>query len=138
MFILLRLGLHRRPNWTWPTSLTPSSPFHGHITWYDSPTNSPSDYAHIKVFSTKKKYHSLIFRYKIHIILLIYRYLQSMRLLWKSRKKYHRSIMKCHRSIIKDSTMHEKNQFRYRKKLVLTSQKDRLNIIKYQKWLILI
>lgn len=56
-----------------------------------------------------------------------------MRLLVKSRKKYHRSIMKCHRSIIKDSTMHEKNQFRYRKKLVLTSQKDHLNIIKYQK-----
>ena len=56
-----------------------------------------------------------------------------MRLLVKSRKKYHRSIMKCHRSIIKDSTMHEKNQFRHRKKLVLTSQKDRLNIIKYQK-----
>lgn len=45
-----------------------------------------------------------------------------MRLLVKSRKKYHRSIMKCHRSIIKDSTMHEKNQFRHRKKLVLTSQ----------------
>ena len=48
-----------------------------------------------------------------------------MRLLGKSRKKYHGSI-------IKDCTMHEKNQFRYRKKLVLTSQKDRLNIIKYQ------
>ena len=56
-----------------------------------------------------------------------------MRLLEKSRKKYHGSIIKCYRSIIKDCTMHEKNQFRYRKKLVLTSQKDRLNIIKYQK-----
>ena len=44
-----------------------------------------------------------------------------MRLLGKSRKKYHGSIMKYYRSIIKDSTMHEKNQFRYRKKLVLTS-----------------
>ena len=41
--------------------------------------------------------------------------------------------MKYYRSIIKDSTMHEKNQFRYRKKLVLTSQKARLNITKYQK-----
>ncbi len=46
---------------------------------------------------------------------------------------YHGSIMKYYRSIIKDSTMHEKNQFRYRKKLVLTSQKARLNITKYQK-----
>ena len=46
---------------------------------------------------------------------------------------YHGSIMKYYRSIIKDSTMHEKNQFRYRKKLVLTSQKTRLNITKYQK-----
>ena len=34
---------------------------------------------------------------------------------------------------MKDSTMHEKNQFRYRKKLVLTSQKASLNITKYQK-----
>ena len=56
-----------------------------------------------------------------------------MRLLEKSRKKYHGSIMKCYRSIIKDCMMHEKNQFRYRKKLVLTSQKARLNITKYQK-----
>ena len=56
-----------------------------------------------------------------------------MILLEKSRKKYHGSIMKCYRSIIKDSTMHEKNQFRYRKKLVLPSQKARLNITKYQK-----
>ena len=45
---------------------------------------------------------------------------------------YHGSIMKYYRSIIKDSTMHEKNQFRYRKKLVLTSQNARLNITKYQ------
>lgn len=41
-----------------------------------------------------------------------------MRLLGKSRKKYHRSIMKCYRSIIKDSTIHEKNQFKQRKKIV--------------------
>ena len=47
---------------------------------------------------------------------------------------YHGSIMKYYRSIIKDSTMHEKNQFRYRKKLVLTSQKARLNITKYQEY----
>lgn len=70
-----------------------------------------------KSFSTKK-YHSLIFRWKIHIILLIYRYLQSMRLLGKSRKKYHGSIMKCYRSIIKDCTTHEKKQFKQRKKIV--------------------
>ena len=31
-----------------------------------------------------------------------------MRLLEKSRKKYHGSIIKYHRSIMKDSTMHEK------------------------------
>ena len=31
-----------------------------------------------------------------------------MRLLVKSRKKYHESIIKCYRSIIKDCTMHEK------------------------------
>ena len=70
-----------------------------------------------KSFSTKK-YHSLIFRWKIHIILLIYRYLQSMRLLGKSRKKYHGSIMKCYRRIIKDCTTHEKKQFKQRKKIV--------------------
>ena len=34
---------------------------------------------------------------------------------------------------MKDSTMHEKNQFRYRKKLVLTLQKASLNITKYQR-----
>ena len=55
-----------------------------------------------------------------------------MRLPVKSRKKYHGSIMKCYRSIMKDCMMHEKNQFRYRKKLVLPSQKARLNITKYQ------
>ena len=39
-----------------------------------------------------------------------------MRLLVKSRKKYHGSIMKCYRSIIKDCTMHEKKkQFKHRK-----------------------
>ena len=48
-----------------------------------------------------------------------------MRLLGKSRKKYHgsimkcyRSIMKCYRSIIKDCTTHEKKQFKQRKKIV--------------------
>ena len=46
---------------------------------------------------------------------------------------YHGSIMKCYRSIIKDCMMHEKNQFIYRKKLVLPSQIARLNISKYQK-----
>ena len=65
-----------------------------------------------------KKFHSLIFRLKIHIILLIYRYLQSMRLLRKSRKKYHGSIIKYYRSIIKDCTTHEKKQFKQRKKIV--------------------
>ena len=41
-----------------------------------------------------------------------------MRLLTKSRKKYHRSIIKNHRSIIKDNTKHAKSQFerfKYRK-----------------------
>ena len=41
-----------------------------------------------------------------------------MRLLAKSRKKYHRSIIKNHRSIIKDNTKHAKSQFKrfkYRK-----------------------
>ena len=35
-----------------------------------------------------------------------------MRLLAKSRKKYHRSIIKNHRSIIKDNTKHAKIQFK--------------------------
>ena len=34
-----------------------------------------------------------------------------MRLLAKSRKKYHRSIIKNHRSIIKDNTKYAKSQF---------------------------
>ena len=41
-----------------------------------------------------------------------------MRLLAKSRKKYHKSIIKNHRSIIKDNTKHAKIQFKrfkYRK-----------------------
>ena len=38
-----------------------------------------------------------------------------MILLGKSRKKYHRSIIKDYRSIIKDCTMHEKKQFKHRK-----------------------
>ena len=41
-----------------------------------------------------------------------------MRLLAKSRKKYHRSIIKNHRSIIKDNTKYAKSQFKrfkYRK-----------------------
>ena len=46
-----------------------------------------------------------------------------MRLLGKSRKKYHGSIIKCYRSIIKDCTMHEKKQFKHRKKIVQTSQR---------------
>lgn len=41
-----------------------------------------------------------------------------MRLPAKSRKKYHGSIMKCYRSIIKDCTMHAKKQFKQRKKIV--------------------
>ena len=60
-----------------------------------------------------EKYHSLIFRRKYHNILLIHKHLHSMRLLGKSRKKYHGSIMKCYRSIIKDSTMHEKRQLKH-------------------------
>ena len=35
-----------------------------------------------------------------------------MRLLAKSRKKYHRSIIKNHRSIIKDNTKHAKSLFK--------------------------
>ena len=70
-----------------------------------------------KSFS-RKKYHSLIFRWKIHIILLIYRYLQSMRLLGKRRKKYHGSIIKDYKSIIKDSTMHEKRLLKHQEKSV--------------------
>ena len=38
-----------------------------------------------------------------------------MTLLGKSRKKYHGSIIKDYRSIIKDCTMHEKKQFKHRK-----------------------
>ena len=41
-----------------------------------------------------------------------------MRLLLKSRKKYHGSIIKYYRSIIKDCTTHEKKQFKQRKKIV--------------------
>ena len=41
-----------------------------------------------------------------------------MRLLEKSRKKYHGSIIKDYRSIIKDCTMHAKKQFKQRKKIV--------------------
>ena len=40
-----------------------------------------------------------------------------MRLLGKSRKKYHGSIMKCYRSIIKDCTMHEKISLNSAKRL---------------------
>ena len=40
-----------------------------------------------------------------------------MRLPAKGRKKYHGSIMKCYRSIIKDCTMHAKKQFKQRKKV---------------------
>ena len=47
-----------------------------------------------------------------------------MRLLGKSRKKYHGSIMKCYRSIIKDSTMHEK--------VSLNSSKTQKNIAQKQ------
>ncbi len=36
-----------------------------------------------------------------------------MRLLVKSRKKYHGSIIKDYRSIIKDCTMHEKRQLKH-------------------------
>ena len=36
-----------------------------------------------------------------------------MRLLVKSRKKYHASIMKYYGSIIKNSTMHEKRQLKH-------------------------
>ena len=47
-----------------------------------------------------------------------------MRLLGKSRKKYHGSIMKYCRSIIKDSTMHEKRLLKHQEKSVKTSQRD--------------
>ena len=40
-----------------------------------------------------------------------------MRLLGKSRKKYHGSIMKYYRSIIKDCTMHEKISLNSAKRL---------------------
>ena len=56
-----------------------------------------------------------------------------MRLPVKSRKKYHGSIMKCYRSIIKDCTMHEKRLLKQREKTIKTSQKDCLNIAKRQK-----
>ena len=46
-----------------------------------------------------------------------------MRLLGKSRKKYHGSIMKYCRSIIKDSTMHEKRLLKHQEKSVKTSQR---------------
>ena len=46
-----------------------------------------------------------------------------MRLLGKSRKKYHGSIMKCYRSIIKDSTMHEKVSLNIAKTLKNIAQK---------------
>ena len=49
---------------------------------------------------------------------MIERHLQRMRLLRKSEKKYHGSIMKYYRSIIKDSTMHEKRLFKHRKKTI--------------------
>ena len=72
-----------------------------------------------------EKYHSLIFRQKYHNILLIHKYLHSMRLLGKSRKKYHgsiiidcRSIIIDSRSIIKDSTMHEKRLLKHQEKSV--------------------
>ena len=45
-----------------------------------------------------------------------------MRLLEKSRKKYHGSIIKYYRSIIKDSTMHEKRLLKQREKTIKTSQ----------------
>lgn len=41
-----------------------------------------------------------------------------MRLLVKSRKKYHRSIIIDCRSIIKDSTMHEKRLLKHQEKSV--------------------
>ena len=47
-----------------------------------------------------------------------------MRLLGKSRKKYHGSIMKCYRSIIKDSTMHEKVSLNSSKTLKNIAQKQ--------------
>ena len=40
-----------------------------------------------------KKYQSLIFRYRIMLISFIHRALSRMRLLWKWREKYHRSII---------------------------------------------
>ena len=41
-----------------------------------------------------------------------------MRLLGKSRKKYHGSIMKYYRSIIKTALCTRKKQFKQRKKIV--------------------
>ena len=41
-----------------------------------------------------------------------------MILLGKNRKKYHGNIMKCYRSIIKDSTMHEKRLLKHQEKSV--------------------
>ena len=41
-----------------------------------------------------------------------------MRLLGKNRKKYHGSIIKYYRSIIKDSTMHEKRLLKQREKTI--------------------
>ena len=41
-----------------------------------------------------------------------------MILLGKSRKKYHRSIIKDCRSIIKDNTMHEKRLLKHEEKSV--------------------
>lgn len=49
-------------------------------------------YARINLFS-RKKYQSLIFRYKIRLISLIHNTLSRMRLLEKWRKKYHGSII---------------------------------------------
>ena len=45
-----------------------------------------------------------------------------MILLGKSRKKYHGSIIIDCRSIIKDSTMHEKRLLKQREKTIKTSQ----------------
>ncbi len=41
-----------------------------------------------------------------------------MRLLGKSRKKYHGSIIKDYKSIIKDSKMHEKRLLKHQEKSV--------------------
>ena len=42
---------------------------------------------------SRKKYQSLIFWYRIRLISLIHNTLTQMRLLWKWREKYHRSII---------------------------------------------